>query len=80
MLNHPIIHISRISKTFKQLWKFDSDIISGEMKKIKAEIDNCSPPEVDISNTSILKKRTILLRVIPKILIDFQTHSNKCSF
>jgi hypothetical protein len=21
-----------------------------------------------------------LLRVIPKILIDFQTHSNKCSF
>jgi hypothetical protein len=80
MLNHPIIHISRFSKTFKQLWKFDSEIISGETKKSKAEIDSCSPPEVDISNTSILKKRTILLMVIPKILIAFQTLSTKCSF
>jgi hypothetical protein len=51
----------------KQLWKFDSEIISGEIKKLEAEIDNYSPPEVDISNTSILKKRTILLRVILKI-------------
>jgi hypothetical protein len=67
MLNHPIIHISRLSKTLKQLWKFDSEIISGEVKKLEAEIDNCSPPEMDISNTSILKKHTILLRVIPKI-------------
>jgi hypothetical protein len=35
-------------------------------KKLKAEIDNCSPPEVDISNTIILKKCSMLLRVIPK--------------
>ena len=81
MLNHPIIHISRFSKTFKQLWKFYSEIISGEIKKIlKAEIDNWCPPEVDISNTSILKKRTILLRVTRKILIAFQTLSKKCRF
>jgi hypothetical protein len=67
MLNHPIIHISRFSKRIKQLWKFDSEIISGERKKkLKAKIDNCSPPEVDISNTIILKKCSILLRVIPK--------------
>jgi hypothetical protein len=55
-------------------------MISGEIRKLKAEIDNCSPPEVDISNTSILKKRTILHRVIPKILIAFETLSKKCSF
>jgi hypothetical protein len=65
MLNHPIIHINRFSKTFKQLRKFDSEIISGEIKKLEAEIDNCSPPEVDISNTGILKKRVILLMIIP---------------
>jgi hypothetical protein len=54
MLNHPIIHISRFSKKFKELWKLDCEIISGEIKKkIKAEIDNCSPSEVDILNTSI---------------------------
>jgi hypothetical protein len=69
MLNHPIIHISRFSKTLKQLWTFNSEIVSGEIKKLEAEIDNCSPPEVDISNTSILNNRAILilLRVIPKI-------------
>jgi hypothetical protein len=64
------------------LWRLDSEIISGEMKKeiIKAKIDNFSPPEVNISNTSILKKRSILLMVIPKILLRFQTLSKKCSF
>jgi hypothetical protein len=35
---------------------------------------------VDISNTSILKKRSIFLMVIPKILIPFQPLSQKCSF
>jgi hypothetical protein len=60
MLNHPTIHMSRISETFKQLWKLGSKIISGEIKKkLKAEIDDFSPLEVDISNTSILKKRSI---------------------
>jgi hypothetical protein len=44
-------------------------------KKLKAEIDDFSPPEVNISNTSILKKYSILLIVIPKILIPFQTLS-----
>ena len=66
MLNHPIIHISRFWKTIKQLWKFDPEIISGERKKLEAEIDNWCPPEVDISNTIILKKCSMLLRVIPK--------------
>jgi hypothetical protein len=47
--------------------KLDSEITSGEIKKrLKAEIDNCCPPEVDISNTSILKKRTMLLIIIQK--------------
>jgi hypothetical protein len=49
-------------------------------KKLNAEIDNCSPPEVDISNTSVLNKRTILLKVTPTIFIAFQTLSHKCSF
>ena len=49
-------------------------------KKLKAEIDNWCPPEVDISNTIILKKRTILLRVTRKILIAFQTLSKKWRF
>jgi hypothetical protein len=46
-----------------------------KLKKLKAEIDDFSPPEVDISNTSILKKRPIMLMVIPKILIPSQTLS-----
>jgi hypothetical protein len=35
---------------------------------------------VDILNSTTLKKRSILLMVIPNILIAFQTLSKKCSF
>jgi hypothetical protein len=65
---------------FKQVLKLDSDIISGEISNLKAEIDNFSAPEVNISNTNISRKRSVLLVVIPKILIPFQSLSGKCSF
>jgi hypothetical protein len=56
--------------------KLDSKFISGEIKKeLKTEVDDFSPLEMITSNTSISKKCSILLMVIPKILIPFQTLS-----
>jgi hypothetical protein len=49
-------------------------------KELKAEVDDFSPPEMNTSNTSISKKCSILLMVIPKILIPFQTLSKQCRF